>query len=153
MCSHLLCRCSGHNGFTNWRKVTPRHNAFIQAIPQAPVHIIATVRTKQHYVLTEKNGKMVPEKVGLKSIQSDGTDYEFTLVFDLDIKNYATASKDRTTLFFGQPEQKLSAATGRTILKWCNEGVEPTVMHIEERISNCRSLEELLSLFHSLPLA
>lgn len=54
------------NSFTNWRKVTPRHNAFIQAIPQAPVHIIATVRTKQDYVLTEKNGKMVPEKCWLK---------------------------------------------------------------------------------------
>lgn len=139
------------NSFTNWSKVTPRHNAFIQAILQAPVHIIATLRTKQDYVLTEKNGKVVPEKVGLKSIQRDGTDYEFTLVFDLDIKNHATASKDRTTLFFGHPEHKLSAATGKAILQWCNEGTAPLQVNMEERISDCRSIEELLALYHSFP--
>ena len=139
------------NSFTNWSKITPRHNAFMQAIIQAPVHVICTLRTKQDYVLTEKNGKMVPEKVGLKSIQRDGTDYEFTLVFDLDIKNNATASKDRTGLFFGKPETKLSEATGKAILDWCNEGVETTDPDIQQRISDCRSIEELLALFKLHP--
>ena len=77
-------------------RVTPRHNAFVQKILQSPCHIIATIRSKQDYVLTDKNGKMVPEKVGLKGVTRDGTDYEFTVVLDLDIKHQATASKDRT---------------------------------------------------------
>ena len=75
------------NSFTNWNKVTPRHNAFVNAILQSPAHIIATIRTKQDYVLTEKNGKQIPEKVGLKGITRDGMDYELTLVFDIDIKH------------------------------------------------------------------
>jgi hypothetical protein len=50
------------NSFTNWSKITPRHNAFIQKILQSPVHILATIRSRQDYVLSEKNGKMVPEK-------------------------------------------------------------------------------------------
>lgn len=50
------------NSFANWAKVTPRQNAFVQKILQSPVHIICTMRTKQDYVLNEKNGKMVPEK-------------------------------------------------------------------------------------------
>src|SRR5690348_7312053 len=79
------------NSFINWARLTPRHNAFIQAMLQSSCHIIATIRTKQDYVLTEKNGKQVPEKVGLKAIQREGMDYEFTIVLDLDIKHYATA--------------------------------------------------------------
>ena len=100
------------NSFTNWSKITPRHNVFIQRILQAPCHIISTIRTKQDYVLIEKNGRMAPEKVGLKSVQRDGLEYEFTLVFDLNMKNNAIASKERTGLFEGKQEMKLSDETG-----------------------------------------
>ena len=91
------------NSFANWAKVTPRQNAFVQKILQSEVHIICTMRTKQDYVLNEKNGKMVPEKVGLKAMQRDGMDYEFTVVLDIDLKHHVQASKDRTGLFMGRP--------------------------------------------------
>ena len=38
------------NSFTNWNKVTPRHNAFVQKMLQSPAHILATIRSKQDYV-------------------------------------------------------------------------------------------------------
>lgn len=139
------------NSFTNWSKLTPRHNDFTQEILQSPVHIIATIRSKQDYVLADKNGKMVPEKVGLKAVTRDGMDYEFTLVFDLDIKNSAIASKDRTGLFFGKPEQKLSSTTGKIILDWCMAGTNESVDEVSERIGECRSIQELLSLYHDYP--
>lgn len=139
------------NSFTNWSKVTPRHNEFVQRILQSPCHIIATIRTKQDYVLNEKNGKMVPEKVGLKSVQRDGLDYEFTLVFDLDIKNHALASKDRTGLFFGKPEQKITTETGQIIRNWCDSGQETTAADISERINDCQSIGELLELYKQYP--
>lgn len=136
------------NSFTNWGKVTPRHNAFVQKILQSPLHIICTMRTKQDYVLNEKNGKMVPEKVGLKSVQRDGLEYELTLVFDLDMKNNATASKDRTGLFFGKPESKLSIATGREILHWCNqEFTGSTTDDVIERINRTATIGELVHLY------
>ena len=96
------------NSFTNWAKVTPRQKAFVDKILQTNAHIIATMRTKQDYVLNQKDGKFIPEKVGLKSVQRDGLDYEFTLVFDVDIKHFAVSSKDRTGLFMGQPEFVIS---------------------------------------------
>jgi hypothetical protein len=139
------------NSFTNWGKVTPRHNDFIQKILNASCHVICTMRTKQDYILSEKNGKMVPEKVGLKSVQRDGTEYELTLVFDLDMKNNATASKDRTGLFFGNPEQKLSVQTGKIINDWCNSGQEITLDDVSERINDCRSIKELLELYKQYP--
>jgi len=40
------------NSFTNWAKVTPRHNDFVQRILQPNCHIIATVRSKQEWVLS-----------------------------------------------------------------------------------------------------
>jgi hypothetical protein len=139
------------NSFTNWNKITPRHNYFVQKILQSPCHIISTVRTKQDYVLQEKNGKMIPEKVGLKSVQRDGLDYEMTLVFDLDMKNHATASKDRTGLFFGKPEHKLSVETGKLIKDWCNSGEDISVDDISLRINDCKSIQELLELYKQHP--
>lgn len=139
------------NSFTNWAKVTPRQDAFIQKILQTSIHIIATIRTKQDYVLNERNGKIVPEKVGLKAVQRDGLDYEFTLVFDLNMRNHATASKDRTRLFFGEPEQKLSIETGKQINSWCNSGAEVSVSDISVRINDCKSIEELLELYKNYP--
>ena len=80
------------------------------------------MRTKQDYVLNQKDGKMIPEKVGLKAVQRDGLDYEFTLVFDVDIKHFAVSSKDRTELFMGKPEFQITEQTGVKILNWCNSG-------------------------------
>ena len=118
------------NSFTNWNKITPRQTAFIQKILTSNCHIIATMRTKQDYVLNDKNGKLVPEKVGLKTIMRDGIDYEFTIMLDIDIRHYAKASKDRTRLFMDQPEFIITPETGRTILNWCNEETNAENMNL-----------------------
>jgi len=120
------------NSFTNWAKVTPRQKSFVDKILQTNAHVIATMRTKQDYVLNQKDGKFIPEKVGLKSVQRDGLDYEFTLVFDVDIKHFAVSSKDRTGLFMGKPEFIISENTGKKILDWCNAGVKVQEDKIDE---------------------
>lgn len=129
------------NSFTNWSKVTPRHNALVNRILNSNAHIISTIRVKQDYVLAEKNGKMVPEKVGLKPIQRDGIDYEFTIVFDLNIKHQAVCTKDRTGLF-NDIEFVIQSSTGETIRNWCNQGAD-----IIERINGAKSLNELLEIY------
>lgn len=141
------------NSFTAWGKLTPRHNAFVQAILQSPAHIIGTVRSKQDYVLTEKNGKQVPEKIGLKSVTRDGMDYEFTIVFDLDIKHNVTTSKDRTGLFMDKPEFRITSNTGLKILQWCKQGDPPLKWKdsFVERINGCLSIDELLDLYRLNP--
>lgn len=136
------------NSFTNWGKVTPRHNEFIQALLDTNKHVIATVRTKQDYVLNERNGKMVPEKVGLKPIQRDDLEYLFTLTFELDRNHVALSTKDRTGLFSNKQGQLINADTGKSILEWCNYGKEVTANDINTRINECKSVAELLSLFN-----
>ena len=67
----------GMNSFTAWRKLTPQHNAFIEAMIRSKLHLIATMRSKMDYVVeTNEKGKSVPKKVGLAPIQREGLDYE-----------------------------------------------------------------------------
>lgn len=152
------------NSFTNWAKIKPLEKLFMDKILQCNAHVIATMRTKQDYVLNQKDGKFVPEKVGLKSVQRDGLDYEFTLVLDIDIKHYAVSSKDRTGLFMGKPEFIISENTGKSILNWCNQGsisssLESTQIQqinlsekdVYEHIQMCSSIAELLDLYRSFP--
>ena len=141
----------GGNSFTNWHKIGLRHKEFINAMLKSKANIIATTRTKQDYVLNEKNGRLVPDKVGLKSIQRDGLEYEFTLVFDINMKNMASASKDRTNLFFNKPETQLSAETGRMIQQWCNEGADVSSREVSQRVNECKSIGELLALYKAYP--
>ena len=136
------------NSFANWSKITPRHNAFVQKILQSSFHVVTTMRTKTDYVLNQKDNKMVPEKVGLRTIQRDGVDYEFTLVFDLDIKHHATASKDRTNMFIDKPEFTVSEETGKKILEWTRQGDPKGLI---ERINDCKSISELLELYRLDP--
>jgi len=137
------------NSFANWSKITPRHNAFVQKILESGCHIISTIRTKTDYTLTDKNGKMVPEKVGLKGIQRDGIDFEFTIVFDLDIKHNAVASKDRTGLFMDKSESIITPEYGKRILQWCNTGIG--IDEVIRQIKIATSVEKLREIYNSYP--
>ena len=152
------------NSFANWSKITPRHNSLLNKILSSTAHIIATVRSKQDYVLTEKNGKMQPEKVGMKGVQRDGLEYDFTIVFEVNIKHSASVSKDRTGLFTGRPDFVIDKSTGEKILKWCQEGNVPDAAKsfslVEEfdqsldflnAIHGCQRIDELYHLFNSNP--
>jgi hypothetical protein len=115
---------SSRNSYTAWRTVTPLHYKLIDAMLTSRCHIIATMRSKTEYVLQDNEyGKKVPVKIGMAPVQREGMDYEFTLVFDLDTKHNATASKDRTSIFDGQVFA-LSAKTGETLREWLENGVD-----------------------------
>lgn len=138
------------NSFTNWSKMGPRHQSFLDAMLQSKCHVMCNLRTKTEYVLVEKNGKQVPEKVGMKAETRDNLDYEMTVVFTMDIKNNCTTSKDRTNLFFNKPQFVPTEKTGELIKDWCETGAEP-VNEVQEaiiKLQNCNSVDEL-SIFKS----
>lgn len=109
------------NTWAAWNETTPRHRKLTDKILTSSMHIICTMRSKTETVQGE--GKKIL-KLGMKSEQRDGTDYEFTVVLDLTHDGHtATASKDRTKLF-DQPEL-ISANTGARLLAWLNSGLNP----------------------------
>jgi hypothetical protein len=132
------------NSFTNWAKITPAHNSLMRKMLGINAHVIGTYRTKQDYILADKGGKMVPEKVGLKAVAREGTDFEYTLVFDLDISHQAKVSKDRTGMFSNQLPFALSENTGKRIQKWCEViPNEENLLHMLYEAENEKQLRQL----------
>jgi len=113
------------NSFTAWREITPQHNALVEAILGAKLHVIATLRTKTAYdLIDDGNGKKKPVKIGLAPVQREGVDYEFTSVFDLSIDGHvATATKDRTRLFDGKHFTP-DIETGQILMNWLETGID-----------------------------
>lgn len=106
------------NTWSAWSETTPRHRKLTDKILTSPMHIICTMRSKTETVQGE--GKKIV-KLGLKSEQRDGTDYEFTVVLDVTHDgHYAVASKDRTRLF--QHPEVITPETGTKLLAWLNDG-------------------------------
>jgi hypothetical protein len=125
----------GMNSFTAWRKLTPQHNAFIEAMIRSKLHLIATMRSKMDYVVeTNDKGKSVPKKVGLAPVQREGLDYEFDIVFDLDLNHNALSTKDRSSLFDGKLVSRPDENVGKQILEWLQRGQQPTQTPAPERV-------------------
>ena len=117
-------RRPGSNGYANWATFTPEHEAFKQTMMQTPMHVIATMRSKQDYILVANDkGKQVPKKVGMAPIQRDQMDYEFTLVFDVEMDHKGAASKDRTGLFNDKVVDLADLKTADAIRNWLDQGM------------------------------
>lgn len=113
------------NTWSAWNDTTPRHRAFIDAMLQANAHVIATGRSKTETSQVDDGSRKKVVKLGMKTEQRDGFEYEFTVVLDLiHDGHYATASKDRTGLFQGDPSA-ITTKTGAKLRKWLESGAEP----------------------------
>jgi hypothetical protein len=120
-------RSKSSNSYVAWRKGTPEHNALIDAMLNAPVHIIATMRSKTEYVIErdEKTGKSAPRKIGLAPVQRDGMEYEFDVVGEMDMGNTLLVSKSRcpklNNAVISKPGQEIADA----LRAWLSDGVTP----------------------------
>jgi hypothetical protein len=93
---------------------------------RSKLHLVATMRSKMEYVVeTNDKGKSAPRKVGLAPVQREGMDYEFDIVFDLDLNHNALSTKDRSSLFDGKMISKPDEKVGARILEWLNRGAVP----------------------------
>ncbi len=140
--------------FNDWKKVTPRHNNFINTILSANIHIIGCARTKSDYVMEEgvnKLGKATtkPVKVGTKTEQREGLEFEFTTIFRLNQNHIASVSKDRTSLFENK-DGVITEQTGLMFLDWLEAGEEiklPEDSDIYIGLSEQNSVKELEEYF------
>lgn len=91
----------------------------------SPIHIIATARGKDDWVLEDKNGKQVPKKVGMGQQQDKDISYEYTVSLMIAQDTHiASADKDNTHLFDGKYEV-LTEKHGENLYEWANKGDAP----------------------------
>lgn len=113
------------NSFTNWGRLKPRHHKFMDKVLTSPIHIIATARGKDDWVLEEKNGKQIPKKVGMGQQQDKDISYEYTVSLMIEQDSHiASADKDNTHLFDGRFEV-LTEKDGVNLYNWANQGEVP----------------------------
>lgn len=111
------------NTWSAWNETTPRHRKFIDTILQCPMHVITTARSKTDTIQEKVGDKTKVVKVGMKTEQRDGFEYEFTVVLELSHDgHFAIASKDRTGLFLDP--HVISEETGQRLNDWLNTGIE-----------------------------
>jgi nucleoside-triphosphatase THEP1 len=107
------------NTWSAWHETTPRHRAFFDKIMSCKAHVIATMRSKTETAQVDDGSRKKVVKLGMKSEQRDGAEFEFTIVFDLIHEgHYAVASKDRTGLFGKMDPAPISADTAKTLNDW-----------------------------------
>lgn len=111
----------GGNSYANWAGITKKHEAFLAAIRNAPIHIICCLRAKDKHEIKDEGGKKSVVKLGQGSQMRDGFEYELTVAFDLAMDHNATTSKDRTRLFDGRI-WPITEATGRELAEWLASG-------------------------------
>lgn len=80
-----------------WRTVTPKHVRFLDAIATAPMHVVATMRTKTEWIQEdEKDGKRRIRRVGTVPVQREGVEYEFDVIAEMEPdRNRFTVAKTR----------------------------------------------------------
>jgi hypothetical protein len=136
--------------YTDWAKVTPRHNKFVESILKSSSHIIATARAKSGYSADENGSKYKVTKVGLKTEQREGLDFEFTSVLRLNANHMFESIKDRTNLFDGK-EGIIDSSHPKMLLDWLNRGVDEEKEAID-KINKCKKLSQLLKVWGDIPV-
>jgi hypothetical protein len=116
------------NTYAAWKEATPIQNRLIDAMLGANIHIIATMRSKQEYVLEENDrGYKQVTKKGMAPIQRDGMEYEFDIFLDMDISNRAVVQKSRCPGINGGVFERPNGELSRTLLAWLGSGEAVTV--------------------------
>lgn len=123
----IAARMKAPNSFAAWKDATPIQNRLVEAILTAPLHVIATMRSKQEYVLTvDERGKQIPRKVGMAPQQREGFEYEFDVFGEMDQDNTLIITKTRCPALTGCTFKKPGKDVADILNEWLRGAVVET---------------------------
>lgn len=107
------------NSFAAWKTVTPFHNALVDKMLSAPLHVMVAMRTKTEWVIEKDDrGKSVPRKLGMAPVMRDGVEYEFDVCGDLDQENNLMVTKSRCSALAGKVINRPGTTMAATLTEW-----------------------------------
>lgn len=141
------------DSFSAWQDVTPLQQRLVDTILSYPGHVIATMRAKAAYVLTEveRDGRKKTEitKAGMAPIQRDDLEYEFSIVGQLDQEQNMTFTKARLSSLRGVvidcPSERFGEALGAWLAEGEGEAVE-TLLPITPQVRAKSLLDRVATL-------
>lgn len=120
------------NTFAAWKDATPVQNRLIEGIVGAPIHVIAAMRSKQDYTQEkDERGKTIIRKVGMAAQQREGFEYEFDVVFDLDIDHNGIVTKSRAPSLSDKVFPKPGKQVAQLLTEWLHGAPAPVSRVIE----------------------
>lgn len=121
-----------------WRKVDPMYNKFVEAIKQAPIHIILTMRAKSEFGKAKnEEDKQVANRFLTNIVMRDGFEYELSaLLLMSNTPNGIRALVDKKrSLPFPENEPFIPTIEyGKTIRSWLVSG-DSSTMNIDLEIN------------------
>lgn len=143
----------GNNDYTAWREASPVHNRLVEKLVRCRKHLAVCMRAKAEYAIQTNDVTKRTEvvKLGMAAEQRGGLEYEFDLVFDVDLKHNATASKTRVRALDGKVFDVVreSKAIADTFAAWLSAGeprVEPPPLDVASWRSKLEAATTLVDL-------
>ncbi|MGW4728901.1 AAA family ATPase [Streptomyces shenzhenensis] len=127
--------------FTAWAPVNDLEQDMLDALLNFPGHVIVTMRTKNDY---EMEGKKVT-KVGVKTVQRDGAEYEFDVVIDM-IEGTGTVTKTRYEPLYNASVHHPGEDFAEVILEQLGQGIDPVQAIVDELVAEGLTYERALEL-------
>jgi hypothetical protein len=137
--------------FTNWAKITPLHNSFVDEMLRAPLHVIATLRAKEEYSMEkeEGKGKASVRKLGMEPIQRKGIQYEFDITASLDSSNTMSIEKTRCSALQGAMFPQAGADFASIVQVWLDGDLPPVRLVSSQKLNEIYARGKKAQLFGS----
>ncbi|MFD3749705.1 AAA family ATPase [Streptomyces cyaneofuscatus] len=127
--------------FTAWAPVNDLEQDMLDALLNFPGHVLVTMRTKNDYSM---EGKTVT-KVGVKTVQREGSEYEFDVVIDM-IAGTGTVTKTRYEPLYNASVHHPGEDFAEVILEQLGQGVDPIAVIVDAAAADSLTLDAVLQL-------
>ncbi|MYR93057.1 MULTISPECIES: AAA family ATPase [unclassified Streptomyces] len=127
--------------FTAWAPVNDLEQDMLDALLNFPGHVIVSMRTKNDYSMEGKN----VTKVGVKTVQREGSEYEFDVVIDM-IEGTGTVTKTRYEPLYNASVHHPGEDFAEVILEQLGQGVDPVQAIADELVADTLTYPRALEL-------